>query len=131
MDTGMEILLGVNTAVVFGLAATWMESVKQAIDYECKVNSTFRGLIAKGHAMTLGDICQAWEIYNGLGYRYHNDLSAYVAAFTNLHDETGRYVSDGNYNNRSNITKPGALALALFLIEKGDIETQILGVEAA
>jgi lysozyme family protein len=38
------------------------------------------------------------EKYNGLGYRKSGELSPYVWAGTNHHDETGKYVADGKFD---------------------------------
>ncbi len=38
------------------------------------------------------------ERFNGLGYRKRGELSPYVWAGTERHDETGKYVSDGKYS---------------------------------
>lgn len=38
------------------------------------------------------------EKFNGYGYRRTSELSPYVWAYTNHHDETGKYVADGRYS---------------------------------
>jgi len=39
------------------------------------------------------------ERFNGLGYRKRGELSPYVWAGTEKHDETGKYVADGKYSS--------------------------------
>ena len=56
------------------------------------------------------------EKFNGLGYRKRGELSPYVWAGTERHDETGKYVSDGKYSSTA-IEKQ--LGVAAILIELG------------
>lgn len=95
-----------------GPAATWVESVGQAIDHERSVNSRFKELVNAG--MGFADALEAWEVYNGLGFRSKGEYSEYVFAFTNHHDETGRYVADGKFKKNSKVTRCGAAAFVLF-----------------
>lgn len=59
------------------------------------------------------------EEWNGLGYRNkvgdsgEVELSPYVTAYTNYHDETGKYVSDGKYDPKA---KEGQIGCAAFMM---------------
>lgn len=103
-----------------GPADTWAQSVEQALAHERTVNSRFRKLVRPD--MTLAEACEAWEIYNGLGFRGKGEYSEYVFAFTNHHDETGRYVADGKFSTTSKVVRPGALAFVLYLEFKGKVD---------
>lgn len=54
------------------------------------------------------------EKFNGLGYRKTGELSPYVFAGTNFHDETGKYVADGKF---SSTAKEAQLGVASILLE--------------
>lgn len=66
------------------------------------------------------------EKYNGLGYRSKIgdsgliELSPYVWAYTNLHDETGKYVADGKYSKTAKEGQFGVASIYLGLIEIGE-----------
>lgn len=51
------------------------------------------------------------EAYNGLGYKRRGELSPYVWAGTNKHDEHGKYVSDGKYDPNALEKQLGAVAI--------------------
>ena len=107
-----------------GPAATWAISVRQAIDYEEHHNERFDQLV--GPNMNFIDALEAWEIYNGLGFRSKGEYSEYVMAFTNHHDETGRYVADGRYSSSSKVVRPGAAAFVLYMLERGKVRSEEL-----
>jgi lysozyme family protein len=87
---------------------TWSES---AID----------AMVMQGYdKIEFWDVCIALENaekYNGLGYRYKgmNEYSPYLFAGTNHHDETGKYVADGRYNNKAQEKQLGVCAIWLWL----------------
>lgn len=56
------------------------------------------------------------EKYNGLGYRKTGELSPYVFAGTNKHDETGKYVADGKYSSTAPEKQLGVAAILLSLV---------------
>lgn len=62
------------------------------------------------------------EKYNGLGHRNKGELSPYIWAYTNNHDETGNYVSDGKYSSTAVIRSAGVASLLLAMIELGEVE---------
>lgn len=68
------------------------------------------------------------ESYNGFGYRSkigdtgQVELTPYVWAFTNQHDESGRYVRDGKYDKDSITKNPGAAAYIKCLERFGYID---------
>ena len=68
---------------------------------------------------TLGACLAFAEKFNGLGYRSRIgdkgkvELSPYVYAFTNLHDETGKYVSDGKFSPTAPEKQRGVAAIML------------------
>ena len=95
-----------------GPADTWIDSVGQALNHERSVNSRFNELVNAD--MNFTDALEAWEVYNGLGFRSKGEYSEYVFAFTNHHDETGRYVADGKFKKNSKVTRCGAAAFVLF-----------------
>lgn len=51
------------------------------------------------------------ESFNGLGYKKRGELSPYVWAATNKHDETGKYVADGRYDANAIEKQLGAVAI--------------------
>lgn len=51
------------------------------------------------------------EKYNGMGYRRTGELSPYVWAGTNHHDETGKYKSDGKYDSNAPEKQLGVAAI--------------------
>lgn len=53
------------------------------------------------------------EKFNGLGYRKTGELSPYVFAGTNHHDETGKYVADGKYSPTAPEKQLGVSAILL------------------
>lgn len=53
------------------------------------------------------------EKFNGLGYRRTNELSPYIWAYTNHHDETGKYVADGRYSATAHEDQLGIAAIML------------------
>jgi lysozyme family protein len=55
------------------------------------------------------------EKYNGMGYRRTGELSPYVWAGTNHHDETGKYVADGKYDPNAIERQLGLAAIMLGL----------------
>ena len=103
-----------------GPAATWEESVRQAMEYERRVSSNFDKLVNKD--MGFREALEAWEIYNGLGFRSKGEYSEYVVGFTNFHDETGRYVADGRFSRSAKVVRPGAAGMVLYLLEKGKVK---------
>ena len=107
-----------------GPADSWEESVLQAMVYEEGHNARFDKLV--GPNMNFADALEAWEIYNGLGFRSKGEYSEYVMGFTNHHDETGRYVADGRYSSSSKVTRPGAAAFILYMLEKGKVSSEEL-----
>ena len=56
------------------------------------------------------------ERFNGLGYRKTGELSPYVFAGTNFHDETGKYVADGKYSSTAPEKQLGVAAILLGLV---------------
>lgn len=68
------------------------------------------------------------ERYNGLGYRKRRgdkgkvELSPYIAAGTNFHDETSKYVADGRYDDDAPEKQLGVAAiwLGLGIFDKWD-----------
>lgn len=61
-------------------------------------------------------MCDLAEKFNGMGYARRGELSPYVWAGTERHDETGKYVADGKYSSTA-IEKQ--LGVAAILIELG------------
>lgn len=61
-------------------------------------------------------MCDLAEKFNGMGYARRGELSPYVWAGTERHDETGKYVADGKYSSTA-IEKQ--LGVAALLIELG------------
>ena len=61
------------------------------------------------------------ERFNGLGYRSKIgdsgkiELSPYVFAGTNLHDETGKYVADGKYSQTAKEAQLGVASIIIGL----------------
>lgn len=51
------------------------------------------------------------EKFNGLGYHKTSELSPYVWAGTNHHDETGKYTSDGIFNRFATEKQLGVAAI--------------------
>lgn len=78
----------------------------------------------------LPDCLEFAERYNGLGHRSKGELSPYIWSYTNHHDETGNYVSDGKYVASAKIESPGvaALLLALVLVKELKISEEIQNV---
>lgn len=68
---------------------TWEEAAVDALKYDNLHNLKLKDPVA---------CLVASERFNGLGYRRTNELSPYVWAGTNHHDETGKFTSDGVYN---------------------------------
>lgn len=109
-----------------GPAETWEESVKQAMDYERRVNLQFNSLV--NLEMNFGDACAAWEIYNGIGSRSRGEYNSYVTGFTNFHDETGRWIRDHVFDHNAKVVRPGAAGFALYLVKMGDVTRKGLGL---
>lgn len=65
------------------------------------------------------------EKFNGLGYRSKVgdsgkvELSPYVFAGTNVHDETGKYVADGKYSSTAKEKQLGVAAILLMINKQG------------
>jgi len=61
------------------------------------------------------------EKFNGLGYRYKGtgEYSPYLFAGTNFHDETGKYVADGKYDDNAIEKQLGVCAIWLGLKSAG------------
>lgn len=51
------------------------------------------------------------EKFNGMGYRKTGELSPYVWAGTNQHDETGKYVADGKFSSTAVERQLGVAAI--------------------
>lgn len=51
------------------------------------------------------------EKFNGLGYRRTGELSPYIWAGTNHHDETGKYVADGKFDPAAKEKQLGVAAI--------------------
>jgi lysozyme family protein len=51
------------------------------------------------------------ERFNGLGYRNRGELSPYIWAGTNKHDETGKYVADGKYSATAKEKQLGCVSI--------------------
>lgn len=60
-------------------------------------------------------MCEFAQAYNGYGYRNRGELSPYVWAGTNKHDETGKYVADGKYSSTAIEKQLGVAALLIGL----------------
>ncbi len=60
--------------------------------------------------------CWKWEAFNGFGYRMHGRRSPYVFGGTNL-QQSGKYVSDGNFDAGVMDTQIGTVPVALRMIE--------------
>lgn len=92
---------------------TWQDAAYDAISIEwskmSKVMNSSMGPNAKALAL--------FELFNGLGYRSRIgdsggvEYSPYVAAGTNFHDETSKYVADGKYDKNAKEKQIGALAI--------------------
>jgi lysozyme family protein len=70
----------------------------------------------------IASVLEFCEKYNGLGHRTHGELSPYVWAYTNNHDETGNYVSDGMYDASAPIRSAGVASLLLMLDYLGEVK---------
>jgi lysozyme family protein len=70
----------------------------------------------------IAPVLEFCEKYNGLGHRKHGELSPYVWAYTNNHDETGNYVSDGKYSSSAPIKSEGVASLLLTMVSLGEIK---------
>lgn len=58
--------------------------------------------------------------YNGMGHQMKGlEYSPYIWAYTNHHDETGNYVSDGKYSSSAPIKSPGIAAILKELKNQG------------
>lgn len=57
------------------------------------------------------------EKFNGMGYRKTGELSPYVWAGTNQHDETGKYVADGKYSSTAIEKQLGVAAIIKGLLD--------------
>lgn len=70
------------------------------------------------------DCLRKAERFNGLGYRHKGsgEYSPYVWAGTNMHDETGKYVSDGRYKNSAVERQLGVASLWKGLQVFSDVE---------
>ena len=107
-----------------GPAATWEESVRQALDWERSKKPRFNYLVTP--EMNLAEGLEAWEMYNGLGYRKREKYSDYVLAFTTYGSKRGRFVRDGVYDAWAEVTRGGALSMVLYLLERGFIKEEEL-----
>lgn len=85
---------------------SWEESAVDAIQLE--------GL-NKIQLSTVPLMLAAAEKFNGLGYRKTGELSPYVWAGTNHHDETGKYVGDGKYSATAIEKQLGVAAILKYL----------------
>ncbi|CAB4150052.1 Peptidoglycan binding-like [uncultured Caudovirales phage] len=83
----------------------------QFIEAAVDAMKNFRGLKDDGQALEM------FERFNGLGYRSKKgdrgvvEYSPYVAAGTNHHDETSKYVADGKYSPTAIEKQLGVMAL--------------------
>lgn len=69
---------------------------------------------------TTVNILKFHQLYNGMGHQNKGlEYSPYDWAYTNHHDETGNYVSDGKYNSAAKIKSAGTMALMLMREELG------------
>lgn len=91
---------------------TWEDSATDAL--------LLKKSIFPSNWLIVTDCLEFCEKYNGLGHRRHGELSPYVWAYTNQHDETGNYVTDGNYNPEAPIKSPGVASLMITLVEMGE-----------
>lgn len=75
------------------------------------------------------DVVPAWtlsrqlfelEKYNGFGYRYQGLPSPYLWCLSN-HYETGKYTSDGEFDQNAVSRQPGLAVVLKRMVEKGDI----------
>lgn len=69
------------------------------------------------------------EKYNGLGHRNKGELSPYIWAYTNNHDETGNYVRDGVYDSSAQIKSCGVASLIKAMIELKVVEVSAIGTD--
>jgi lysozyme family protein len=105
-----------------GPFGTWEESVMDALGMK---NSIFpdgpnwnKYYDHKG--WTTVNILKFHQRYNGLGHQNKGlEYTPYDWAYTNHHDETGNYVSDGKYKSSAEIKSPGTMATMLAREELG------------
>lgn len=76
---------------------------------------------------TISSVLEFCEKYNGLGHRNKGELSPYIWAYTNNHDETGNYVSDGKYDSSAKIKSAGVASLLLAMIELNEVSINASG----
>lgn len=78
-----------------------------------------------------GDCLAKAERFNGLGYRSRIgdngvvELSPYVMAYTNLHDEDSKFWRDGEYNKNAPEKQLGVAAIMKGLEMRGELELNI------
>ena len=71
---------------------------------------------------TTQNILRFHQFYNGLGHQNKGlEYTPYVWAYTNHHDETGNYVSDGKYDKNAVIKNGGVMA---YMIARHDLLTK-------
>lgn len=93
-----------------GPFVTWEEAAIDALKYD--------GLHLVGYPRISSMLVMA-ERYNGLGYRKTNELSPYIWAGTNHHDETGKFTSDSKYNPDAREKQLGVAAILKGLTTPG------------
>lgn len=101
---------------------TWEDSVIDALEMK-------RSIFPDGpnwsryydhYGWTTVNILKFHQRYNGLGHQNKGlEYTPYDWAYTNHHDESGNYVSDGKYSSNAVIKSPGTMALMLARHELG------------
>jgi lysozyme family protein len=89
-----------------GPFSSWEEAAVDALEMKRKIFP---------QVWNFESMCDFAERYNGLGYRNRGELSPYVWAGTNKHDETGKYISDGKYSSTAIEKQLGVAALLIGL----------------
>lgn len=86
--------------------------------YEAAVDSFHNvdRLDENSHPWSMPYACWKWEAFNGFGYRMHGKRSPYVYGGTNL-QQSGKYVSDGNFDPGVMDIQIGTVPVALRMIE--------------
>lgn len=99
-----------------GPFATWEEAAVDALKIESHKMPTGKNWqkYYSSQEWTTVNILIFHQLYNGLGHQNKGlEYTPYDWAYTNHHDETGNYVSDGKYDSRAPIKSPGTMSLML------------------
>lgn len=99
-----------------GPFSTWEEAAIDALEMKKSVMPTGKNWAKyyTSQEWTTVSILKFHQIYNGLGHQNKGlEYTPYDWAYTNHHDETGNYYTDGKYSSSQKISSPGTMALML------------------